>query len=137
MPVAFRVSGAINIRWLEQVFLQITERHQILRTQYINTAKGPVQRVRDAVSFNIPSYDLSGLTPNERQQNLLDLLATDARKPFDLRNDLMVRVSYVLLEKGCQANKSRSQGVLLFNMHNIASDGWSMAILAKEFTKIG
>ena len=40
----------------------------------------------------------------------------------------MLRASFLRL--------SADEGVLLFNMHHIASDGWSMGILLNEFARL-
>ena len=52
------------------------------------------------------------------------LAAEEARKPFDLREDMMVRASVVKL--------SYDENVLFLTMHHIASDGWSMGVFSKE-----
>ncbi|WP_245728413.1 condensation domain-containing protein, partial [Rheinheimera pacifica] len=56
------------------------------------------------------------------------LVRDDASRAFDLSDDLMLRVSW--LATGADT------GVLLFNMHHIASDGWSMQVLSEEFVTL-
>ena len=53
------------------------------------------------------------------------MLMADANKAFCLEQDLMLRASFVQLAAG--------EGVLLINVHHIATDGWSNNLLIKEF----
>lgn len=97
-----------------------------------------LQHCQPAGRFQIVEYDLS--TTNERvtehnrndtssiDTRLHTLIETDVSKPFDLRSDLMLRVSHVRL--------GAEHSVLLFNMHHIASDGWSMNVLMQEFLSL-
>ena len=58
----------------------------------------------------------------------------------DLSKDIMVRASFIHLFDGhtsdikhTESNIQKPSGYLLFNMHHIASDGWSIEVLTKEF----
>src|SRR5690606_17377417 len=59
---------------------------------------------------------------------LAELLQQESAKPFDLSNDLMLRVTLVVL--------AEQEQVLLLTLHHIASDGWSMAVMLQEFTAL-
>ena len=133
MPVAFQVTGQLNLQRVNDVFTVIIQRHQVLRSHYIDTGDGVRQCIRDRFDFILHKHDLSGLPAQELQTSLQCLLVEDASKHFDLREDLMLRVSYILLQHADEANGISHKGVLLFNMHHIASDGWSMEVLTKEF----
>ncbi len=127
MPIAFSVAGQLDSRLVESVLTSIIERHEVLRTIYVEQAGETQQLVRpmSEVNFSIDSQDLSHLTREMLDAEVETLIAHDATKAFDLGLDLMVRVSYI--------KTAQDAGVLVFNMHHIASDGWSIEVLTKEF----
>ena len=79
----------------------------------------------DAMPVTIAVVDLSHVDAAERDEYVRSLALAEAKKPFDLRRDLMLRASLVAL--------AGHEHVLLFTMHHIASDGWSLGVLTQEF----
>ncbi|WP_281558224.1 non-ribosomal peptide synthetase [Thalassomonas sp. RHCl1] len=131
MPAAFEVQGAFDIHAAEQALSAIIKRHQVLRTVYIEQDKQTQQKILSDFSFAITRHDFTALEQQVQQQELLQLIEQDVQKPFVLSTDLMVRASYVALENSTSEKQAR--GALLFNMHHIAGDGWSMSVLIREF----
>lgn len=129
MPAALRVQGEFDVKSAEQAISRIINRHQPLRTVFSQQEQVPVQIINKDFNFVLPVVDLSELDKEEQELKVHQMLSEDCQKSFDLSQDLMIRASYLLLS----AVPSHEQGVLLFNMHHIASDGWSMGILVKEF----
>jgi amino acid adenylation domain-containing protein len=128
MPGALRIQGTFSEDIAERALRRIIERHEPLRTVFRNGANGPLQHIRKTFDFHLTRVDLSGLPSEEQEQKVMEAANADAAKPFDLSADLMLRASFLRL--------SDEEGVLLFNMHHIASDGWSMGILVKEFSEL-
>jgi len=128
MPGAMRIEGRFEEEVAERSFRRIIERHAPLRTVFFNGAEGPRQRIRSSFDFRMGRMDVSGLGREEQEQVVVEALKADAMKPFDLSADLMLRASFIRL--------SGEEGVLQFNMHHIASDGWSMGILVREFVQL-
>jgi len=125
MAGSMRVKGLFNESVAEQAFSRIIERHETLRTVFVNSEEGPMQVIRDQFSFKLTRIDLTHLSPERQDIELRQATTEDAAKVFDLSEDLMVRVSFIRL--------SAEEGGLLFNMHHIASDGWSVGVFVKEF----
>ena len=131
MPLALKVTGSIDLTLVKQVFDTILSRHQVLRSVYPATNsqnnETPTLTLRSMaeVDFNIAVSDLTHLTGEQLNLELNTKVSNDIAKPFDLTTDLMLRVSYY--------QTAIDAGLIVFNMHHIASDGWSMAVLAKEF----
>ncbi|MCJ8270521.1 MAG: condensation domain-containing protein, partial [Psychrosphaera sp.] len=124
MPMAFRFNGPLDINRAEQAFARIIERHESLRTVFVADDEQVVyQRVIPfkQVKFKIKKLVLNG-------QNIEYAQRTEAQKSFDLSCDLMLRVAVIEL--------SEQQGLLLLNIHHIASDGWSMAVLFDEYLRL-
>ena len=127
MPMAFAVSGLLNIELLTHVFSTIIARHEVLRTVYIQEKGQTLQYIRSMsdIYFEVIEDDLTHLTGETLALNVKSLVEADITSQFNLAKDVMLRVGYV--------KKSADTGVLIFNMHHIASDGWSMEVLTKEF----
>ena len=125
MPMALRVEGAFDLAIAEVALGRIVDRHESLRTLFREDDEGPVQVVQDDITFKVNYQDVSVLPPTERQTELKDLIRKDALRTFDISRDLLIRCSYI--------KTSTEEGYLLFNIHHIASDGWSMDILEREF----
>ncbi len=132
LPAAYYVTGDFNLDAAEKSITNIISRHEVLRTTYEESLNGPVQRICDDFAFKIKVLNLSHYSETDKQLKLQEVIDLDVKKSFDLSKDLMVRASFILLDDSNQPEKKR--GALLFNIHHIATDGWSMDILTKEFT---
>jgi non-ribosomal peptide synthase protein (TIGR01720 family) len=128
MPRGLRIRGRFDEDIAERVLRRIIQRHEPLRTVFRKGADGPLEHIREDFDFHLTRLDLSALPPEEQEQIVLKTRRADALKPFDLSADLMLRACFLRL--------SEDEGVLLFNMHHIASDGWSQGILLKEFSEL-
>ncbi|MCO7224319.1 non-ribosomal peptide synthetase [Pleionea sp. CnH1-48] len=128
MPMALSLNGSFDVSLAEKIFQQIIERHEILRTVYYQEGELGYQKVVDDVEFILKTVDLTTMDPTQQQQAVNRWMQQDIEQPFDLSRDVMLRVMYIAL--------AADQGVLLFNMHHIASDGWSMAVLIQEFKNL-
>jgi amino acid adenylation domain-containing protein len=68
---------------------------------------------------------LSKLTPPERDTELSRLLLEESKYVFDLSSGPLVRYGIV--------KSSADEHMLIFTMHHIVGDGWSLGILFSEF----
>lgn len=129
MPEALHLTGSLHVEALTKALTTITERHESLRTNFIEGVDGqPLQSIRPVSVFEIPRTDISLLPIAEREFNLASLVSAEASKPFDLNTDLMLRAQLVKVDE--------QSHVLLVTMHHIASDGWSMGLLINEFSAL-
>ncbi|MBL4660108.1 MAG: hypothetical protein JKY19_07110, partial [Alcanivoracaceae bacterium] len=127
-PGAMKVNGDFRVDIAQLAFTQIIQRHEPLRTVFVNGDTGPSQVIRENFQFTINETDLRTLNRDAQQQAIEVAITQDAQQAFDLSNDLMLRVSYLSI--------SDDEGVMLFNMHHIASDGWSIGVMVAEFVKL-
>ncbi|WP_440055082.1 amino acid adenylation domain-containing protein [Pseudoalteromonas sp. T1lg65] len=135
MPMALSVKGHLDLEVLTRVCEHIIARHEVLRSVYVEheTQAGVVQQQvlpMSAVTFRVQEQDFRGLSVEAQQQAVAQAIKDNALTGFDLSKDLMLRVGYI------HTGLAQQDGVLLFNMHHIASDGWSMALLNKEFARL-
>ncbi|HEX9984879.1 MAG TPA: non-ribosomal peptide synthase/polyketide synthase [Thermoanaerobaculia bacterium] len=128
MPAAFRLRGRLDTAALQQALDEIVRRHEIVRTTYVADLGTARQVINDVRPIVIAPTDLTSLDPAARELRVQELAMAEARTPFDLSGDLMVRAS--LLKLG------ETEHVMLFTMHHIASDGWSIGVLIREFVAL-
>lgn len=126
------VDADFDVEVAQQAFSKIIERHEILRTTYGEAQQKPVQTVHPPVPFCLERIDLSHLGEDESTKQLKKLHESERDTVFDLTKDLMLRGRFVQLG---DAGK-KPKGALLFTMHHIASDGWSMDVMTKEFMQL-
>jgi len=130
MPALFQLEGRFDLAQAEQAMQIILERHEVLRTVYDGDDAGAVQRVIDGANFRVDCADLSALGDDAAQRELSRLISAEIARPFDLAKDLMARACYFVLGN---SDDGGQRGILLFNIHHIACDGWSLDLLVNEF----
>ena len=134
MPAALQVKGDFDLKAAEKSIIEIIRRHETLRTNFETQNKDIVQHIRQDFDFKLKQIDLSHFAESEQKSKVDSILKEDCLKSFDLKQDLMVRASYIKLNKDNQVfDEKDCNGILLFNMHHIASDGWSVNVLLREF----
>ncbi|MGN6152064.1 MAG: amino acid adenylation domain-containing protein, partial [Lysobacteraceae bacterium] len=126
MPMALRLRGTLDRKALTLALGGIVERHEILRTVYANDAAGEgVQIIEAARELEVPVIELPPVPEEEQAQRVHALALADGAKVFDLTRDPMLRATLVRVDE--------HHHVLLLTLHHIAGDGWSLAVLAREF----
>ena len=128
IPAAVRLQGELNAKALEQSLGEIIRRHEALRTTFAVVAGEPVQVINEAAPYHLPTDDLSDLPEEERENKWRIQAGEEARQAFDLQSGPLLRAR--LLRLGA------TDHVLLYTMHHIISDGWSMGVLIRELTTL-
>ena len=123
---AFQFNGEVNLPAIKQSLQAIIERHEVLRSRFLPTADGANIRFHQDVEFPLIEIDLSDLTSQQQTEQCQSLISVDARHIFDLENELLIRAHLIKL--------GTDQHLILFNMHHIVSDGWSLGLFVHEFT---
>ncbi|MDN3578327.1 amino acid adenylation domain-containing protein [Chitinimonas viridis] len=128
MPSPFILHGKLDHAVLQAALDMLVLRHESLRTVFHEVEGEPMQVILPAAPLPILKVDLQGLDAAERTQRQRDLVREDALRPFDLAHDHPLRVTLAVLDE--------REHLLLFNIHHIVSDGWSEALMVKEFREI-
>ena len=122
---AVRVEGRLNLEAMERVINEVIRRHEVLRTTMEVSAEGePMQVIDEWKPRRLEVEDLSSLSPEERQREARRRAREEAGTGFDLRRGPLLRMKVLRLEE--------EEHVLLYTMHHIVSDWWSMGILVRE-----
>ncbi|MCI0419792.1 MAG: condensation domain-containing protein [Acidobacteria bacterium] len=125
---AVRLTGALDVAALEQTTNEIVRRHEVLRTTFPVVDGQPVQNIAPSLAVTLPVVDLGELDESEREAEVRRLATEQARQPFDLARGPLARV--ILLRLG------KEEHVVLFTLHHIVSDGWSMGVLVQEVARL-
>ncbi len=128
IPSAFILEGNLDTLALEKSIMEVVKRHESLRTTFTDRGGKPVQIISAESNFKITHKDLSDLPQKESEQKLKSLAKEDALKPFDLAVGPLFRVALIKLPSEKYA--------ILFNMHHIISDGWSVSVLISEIVQL-
>ena len=132
---AYHVAGALTLRGtlaadaLCASFEALVERHESLRTVFEPTADGlALQRVEAPGTFRVERIDLAADDTATRLAHAEDATSRLARTPFDLTAGPLLRVALMCL--------SATEHRLVVVLHHIVADGWSMALIVREFAAL-
>jgi amino acid adenylation domain-containing protein len=120
-PIAVRLAGRLDLPALEAALRDVVERHEVLRTVFDDVDGQPYQR---ALGIEEAGWGLLVLGADE--SDVPRLIAEAAREPFDFAAEIPLRAR--LYRVGPDTH------VLVLVVHHIASDGWSMAPLARDLS---
>jgi len=124
VPTALRVRGELRRELLEGALGEVVRRHEVLRTRIEVEAGVPVQVIEEWECRGSECIDLTSLAKEEREAEAKRIAKEEAERGFDLRQGPLLRIKALKLEK--------DEHVVLFTMHHIISDGWSMGVLVRE-----
>ncbi|MGC0365273.1 amino acid adenylation domain-containing protein [Rhodococcus sp. 27YEA15] len=119
IPLGLNIDGHLDVSALESALHDVINRHEILRTVYVQTGGVPGQQILppdQAGRF----FELEEVADGE----LAAAAAATAGVPFDLSRQIPLRVK--LFRSG------PSNFVLVMVVHHVASDGLSMAPLVRD-----
>jgi amino acid adenylation domain-containing protein len=128
VPRSRRVVGPLDVDALRRAFDALAERHEILRTTYAFHGEQAVQAVHDPRPVDFTVVDLTTLPDARRAAEADRLVLEQARRPFDLAHDHLLRVVVLRL--------ADTEHVLHVDSHHIAFDGWSRDILFRELSAL-
>ncbi|BAZ54102.1 condensation domain-containing protein [Nostoc sp. NIES-4103] len=126
---ALRLVGSLNIEALEQSLNEIVRRHEALRTSFYTDENGqPFQAIASTLNIKLSVIDLSHLSVNEQDTEVQRLINQEYQNPFDLSQVPLLRCT--LLQAHDQEH------IVLFSIHHIVSDGWSMGVFVRELAAL-
>ncbi|WP_268944794.1 non-ribosomal peptide synthetase [Pseudomonas sp. KNUC1026] len=120
-PMAVRMRGTLDRQALQAAFDALVARHESLRTRYVEVDEQPHQVIEAAAPVALVEQDLRGQPASAvASQVEAEILAT-----FDLEHGPLLRARLLQVDD--------DEHLLVMTLHHIASDGWSMGVLVREF----
>ncbi|CAM3417174.1 Peptide synthetase [Xenorhabdus nematophila ATCC 19061] len=120
----FRLKEAVNIEAFEAAVKSLLERHEALRTHFTVIDNEPRQVIATTYDLPMTYHDLSALSETEKKHHLKRLNKEEWDQVFNLSTDLMLRIRAIKL--------AENDYVIIYTMHHIAYDGWSIPIFLSE-----
>ncbi|WP_226438490.1 non-ribosomal peptide synthetase, partial [Rhodococcus yananensis] len=119
IPVALRLSGALDVGVLAAAVRDVVARHEVLRTVYPEVDGVGFQRILPVADAHL------GIDPvSVGESSLAERISEFVVRPFDVTAEIPVRVALYEL--------SDTERVLVFVVHHIAADGSSMGPLTRD-----
>ena len=128
IPAALRLYGPLDVPALQHSFDVLLERHQSLRSRFVEDDGKVLQTLAPYTSLPIERIDLRGKPESLRLDLAMHSVEQDIARPFDLQQGPLLRVSLLQLDA--------EDHVLLLTLHHIVTDGWSMGVLVEEFSRL-
>ncbi|TCN55434.1 amino acid adenylation domain-containing protein [Flavobacterium circumlabens] len=122
IPSIFELKGNLDTVALEKAFEALLERHESLRTVFVETANAEVRQKIVAVKdldFKFRTEDVSNT-----DEKIDSLIQQELKFSFDLAKDCLVRAKLI--------KTSNDTFVFVLVLHHIISDGWSIQLMINE-----
>jgi acyl-CoA synthetase (AMP-forming)/AMP-acid ligase II/acyl carrier protein len=135
MPLAYRLQGPLNVGALERSLSEVVRRHEALRTGFRWRSGRPVAVITPAADVEsfLAIMNLAAGTRKSRAKTVLLAMAKATAEhewltPIDLKHPPLLRAR--LLRLGARDH------ILLFLLHEIFADRWSIEVLMEELSEL-
>jgi iturin family lipopeptide synthetase A len=124
IPVAYQVSGELNLPALENALEALIRRHESLRTTILMQDGELRQQVHpyESLDFRLAVFDLQN--ESDQAAAIDRLLNEQIVRPFSLTDGPLIRMCLLRLEA--------QEYILQMVIHHIVADGWSIKVLSRE-----
>ncbi|WP_343780318.1 amino acid adenylation domain-containing protein, partial [Virgibacillus salarius] len=126
---SFISKGNVHLDILEQSFIKLIERYEILRSVIVHeNVQSPKQVILKTRKPMIHYEDLSTLSENERTAYVEKFEVADRQKGFSLSQDILIRLAVLKL--------NAEEYKMIWSSHHILMDGWCNGLIMKDFFTI-
>ncbi|MCO8171811.1 amino acid adenylation domain-containing protein, partial [Pseudomonas sp. 21LCFQ02] len=119
---ALRLRGTLDIGALQRSFDTLIERHEVLRTVFVEAQGQVLQRILAPYTLPIKVQPLSDAGQLQTE------IQSEIARVFDLGEGPLLRA--------CLLQMDEQDHVLVLTMHHIVSDGWSMPVMVQELVRL-
>ena len=127
VPMVRRVRGPLDLSALARAFDSLVQRHESLRTVFLEIDGAPRQIVNAARPVHVERHDLRAHAADLRDNESRRLLHEAADRSFDLTQGTAPRVVVV--------QTADDEALLLIVVHHIVFDGGSVNVLFRELAQ--
>ncbi|MBN3899198.1 MAG: amino acid adenylation domain-containing protein [Nostoc sp. NOS(2021)] len=145
IPLAYRLTGLLNVTALAQSLVEIVRRHEALRTTFAIASSGAlakplvekpiadrqvVQKIAQQPVLPFSVVDLRKLSESKTERKALAqrFVTEEKNQPFDLEQGPLLRIKLLRL--------SDAEHLLIITIHHLVCDGWSVGVFLEELTKL-
>ncbi|HET7461935.1 MAG TPA: non-ribosomal peptide synthase/polyketide synthase [Longimicrobium sp.] len=127
ISAALRIRGALDVDALARALDGVVARHEPLRTVFPSAEGQATQSIGGGAPFRLEMERLHAL-PRDVDAEIRRRAEEEAARPFDLARGPLLRATLLRVDEDDHA--------LLFTMHHVVSDGWSMGVLVREVSEL-
>ncbi|MFJ6206412.1 non-ribosomal peptide synthetase [Bacillus pumilus] len=120
MPAVLMMEGSLDVKLLEEALQALIERHESLRTAFVEIDGVPVQKVYRRMPFTLEVVEVE----RGHEQPVIDAFIT----PFSLHQAPLMRAKVAKL--------SNEEYVFMMDMHHIIADGVTRSLLIQELAEL-
>lgn len=134
MAGALRIKGLLRVDILNRALSEISRRHEILRTRFIEKKGLTEQYIDEPQSWGLVPEPLAGSEhidaskPDQLEPLIYQAAQSETNKTFDLTAEHPIRGKLHAI--------GHQHHLLLVTLHHIACDGWSLGVLVSEIAAI-
>jgi amino acid adenylation domain-containing protein len=128
MNLAVRLTGPLHLPALEQSLNEVVRRHESLRTSFAASGGKPIQVIAPQLHLTLPVMDLTLVAEDLQVAEIERRAIAQAQQPFDLSAAPLLRMNLLRF--------AEEEHVVLFTIHHIISDAWSLNLLILEIAKL-
>jgi amino acid adenylation domain-containing protein len=123
IPLAFIINGSVEFNALEKAFDVLINKHESLRTSFLEIGGLSYQKIRSRVPVEIEVVNFE----KDRDKQVTAILSSHLHTHFNLTDGPLFKISL--------ANLNDGKALLVFTLHHIIADGWTMQLLFDELIK--
>jgi len=120
LPIVVKVNGDLQLGSLKKAAYKVIERHEVLRTRFVETSSGEIAPTFDGLDKFTDVFNYEKANENSYKE-IIDSYVSGT---FDLKNGPLFRIGVV--------ERAPDTYYFYFNIHHIISDARSLEILIKE-----
>ncbi|WP_176441003.1 condensation domain-containing protein [Oceanicola sp. 22II-s10i] len=124
VAVRWEVRGDLQAANLERAFQNVVDRHEILRTRFVEVDGTPMQQVVEHVPFRLGLVDIRAVPADQQAAKIEEIAHEFAARPFDLGQPGLLRATLIRL--------SADRALLTYVFHQSVFDGFSIRVLGHE-----
>ncbi len=129
LPRAVRLKGNLDKEAMRLSFQEILRRHEILRAKFVEVGAKPQVHICENAGFELHELDLRDpITGVATEEQVNREIQEEAARPFVLSDGGLFRA--------CLLRIGEQERILLLTVHHIVFDGWSIGVLAGEFSAL-
>jgi amino acid adenylation domain-containing protein/non-ribosomal peptide synthase protein (TIGR01720 family) len=125
---AWRVHGELDVAALRRGLDDLVQRHDILRTRYVQQGSATLQFADGRPAWPIGTVDLRAHQGQAQREKLRELLTGETERPFRIEDGHLVR--------GLLVQLSDQEHALVLVAHHILVDHWGFIVIVNELSEL-
>ncbi|WP_455825760.1 non-ribosomal peptide synthase/polyketide synthase [Pseudomonas graminis] len=121
VPSALHLRGQLHIAALERAFQALVQRHEPLRTTFVEEGEHTWQVIHPSLAMRVEQQQIDASAIEQA-------VAQEIQRPFNLVDGPLMRVKLLRI--------TAEHHVLVITQHHIISDGWSMQVMVDELVAL-